>query len=1181
MASSSDSEEEPYYPDSEDMQDVSLPLGGVAEWPGATAAMEAGGEAMDVEESADRPGLGVCGAVQQQHERSVWELPEELLEYILAFLSPYQQHKTAALVCKQWHRLIKGVARQCYHGFIRAVQDGRIQWESRTYPYPGTPITQRFSHSACYYDTNHSMYVFGGCTHSSCNAAFNDLWRLDLNSKEWIRPLASGSYPSPKAGATLVVHGDLLVLFGGWTRPSPYPLHQPERFFDEIHTYSPSKNWWNCVVTTQGPPPMAGHSASVIGNKMIVFGGSLGSRQMNNEVWVLDLEQWAWSRPAVTGTKPQPRGGQSQIVLDDQTILILGGCGGPNAVFKDAWLLLLDVQPWHWQQLEVVNEEHCAPELWCHPACKVGDCVVVFSQAPSGKAPLSPSLHSRPSPISTSPPAVPAPIRLGDHKSQSPRRSPREPEEEAQCVNGRWGTLRPRAQRSQPGGDSGSSAGSSPECAPSIVEDRSPRNSSREEENYMCPPSVGSDLLSSLTPPRTAQPTDPVPVTSSIVRDDLRAHPERPTDHVRSSSEPAASSARMPLPGAGRLLSGPSREAIATEAGDGLADRPPLYSAETSYAYNYGPVNERSAKCPPDGSCNFSSSPLRKHQKPPWQDRPNNAPGHSLTDDARIQICASHSGATAPGGLGENGASSVISGLLSRPASSGFHKHRNPNAASRCNGTQDTAAACERSSFNTSERDAWHRQLDGARSGLSSPQMNGLHRYMAAASERHSVRMLSAEATSGFDVPTKGWRECPVGSQSTSSTHKVASTLENKHAASSPTLNAGPRAALLSFDNETSDNSRSEEDVMVTVRRSGLGAAVFGAQRHAADGSAAATARFGGSAFASANNMGPKMMFGRGRTESTNHMSKRKNFASDSSLRISPSRMSSLGSEGRFREALTARQHDDANCGSYSVRDGQDHRLSFVCRPESPSCDLSSMDMVGRSSTTLSAETKGLSADVLSAALRSVGTSVSVADKSGSVGECAAHNDRMESGVNVNGSASAVAAAASVAATHSPTEDEMAPAASSTDAEAAAAEAESATGPIQSSAPGGAAAAAGGGGGGGGGGGTSRSFQNLAQRLGAPRHHPHSLSLGKPLYQSLNCKPMRMYVLEVGQARSSRRVAWKGLSCRSVVGPPETSLHTVVRGRGELIIFGGLVDRKQNVKYYPKTNALYFVRAKR
>lgn len=42
-----------------------------------------------------------------------------------------------------------GVAHQCYHGFMKAVQEGNIQWESRTYPYPGTPITQRFSHSKC------------------------------------------------------------------------------------------------------------------------------------------------------------------------------------------------------------------------------------------------------------------------------------------------------------------------------------------------------------------------------------------------------------------------------------------------------------------------------------------------------------------------------------------------------------------------------------------------------------------------------------------------------------------------------------------------------------------------------------------------------------------------------------------------------------------------------------------------------------------------------------------------------------------------------------------------------------------------------------------------------------------------------------------------------------------------
>lgn len=146
-----------------------------------------------------------------------------------------------------------------------------------------------------------------------------------------------GSYPSPKAGATLVMHKDLLVLFGGWTRPSPYPLHQPERFFDEIHTYSPSKNWWerlkywdfkdaavtsdwlvtfgrhflpfcvlrwNCIVTTHGPPPMAGHSSSVIGNTMVVFGGSLGARQMYECITCVCVPI-IWAGPTASGVRKQ------------------------------------------------------------------------------------------------------------------------------------------------------------------------------------------------------------------------------------------------------------------------------------------------------------------------------------------------------------------------------------------------------------------------------------------------------------------------------------------------------------------------------------------------------------------------------------------------------------------------------------------------------------------------------------------------------------------------------------------------------------------------------------------------------------------------------------------------------------------------------------------------------------
>ncbi|XP_040143913.1 F-box only protein 42 isoform X4 [Ictidomys tridecemlineatus] len=644
----------------------------------------------------------VLDVEEPRHNRSMSELPEEVLEYILSFLSPYQEHKTAALVCKQWYRLIKGVAHQCYHGFMKAVQEGNIQWESRTYPYPGTPITQRFSHSACYYDANQSMYVFGGCTQSSCNAAFNDLWRLDLNSKEWIRPLASGSYPSPKAGATLVVYKDLLVLFGGWTRPSPYPLHQPERFFDEIHTYSPSKNWWNCIVTTHGPPPMAGHSSCVIDDKMIVFGGSLGSRQMSNDVWVLDLEQWAWSKPNISGPSPHPRGGQSQIVIDDATILILGGCGGPNAV---------------------------------------GQCVVVFSQAPSGRAPLSPSLNSRPSPISATPPALVPETR--EYRSQSPVRSM----DEAPCVNGRWGTLRPRAQRQTPSG-------------------------SRE---------------GSLSPARG----DGSPILNG------------------GSLSPGTAAV------GGSSLDSPVQ-----------AISPSTPSASEGYDLKMG----------------LSLAPRRG----------------SLPDQKDLRL------------------GSIDLSWDLKPASGSNH-------------------------------------------------VDGMDNRTVTGSVRHPP-----EQTNGVHTPPH-----------------VASAL--------------------------------------------AGAVSPGALRRSLE------------AIKAMSSKGPS-----------------------ASAALSPPLGSSPGSPG-----------------SQSLSSGE---TVPIPRP----------------------------------------------------------------------------------------------------------------GPAQ---------------------GDGHSLPPIARRLG--HHPPQSLNVGKPLYQSMNCKPMQMYVLDIKDTKEKGRVKWKVFNSSSVVGPPETSLHTVVQGRGELIIFGGLMDKKQNVKYYPKTNALYFVRAKR
>jgi F-box protein 42 len=67
---------------------------------------------------------------------------------------------------------------------------------------------------------------------------------------------------------------------------------------------------------------------------MIVFGGSHGQGSRTNDVWVLDLVEFTWTRRDIAGRQPNPRYGQTQTVLDDLHILVIGGCGGANMLFR-------------------------------------------------------------------------------------------------------------------------------------------------------------------------------------------------------------------------------------------------------------------------------------------------------------------------------------------------------------------------------------------------------------------------------------------------------------------------------------------------------------------------------------------------------------------------------------------------------------------------------------------------------------------------------------------------------------------------------------------------------------------------------------------------------------------------------------------------------------------------------
>ncbi|OAD60168.1 F-box only protein 42 [Eufriesea mexicana] len=307
-------------------------------------------------------------------ECNIDDLPDVVLEYILSLIPPYKNLQECKLVSKRWFRATKNVIQHNKAHFHKSVAYGSLLWS----PWPpehGTPtIAKRHSHSACTYEN--SMYVFGGCT--ARYTTFNDLWRLDLDTRKWIRLITMGTYPSPRGCATMLYYKKSFILFGGWSHPELCSVYQQLKFYNELHVYSIESNRWIVINTLETPPPTSAHSASIHKNYMIVFGGICNGYR-SNDVWCLNLDSYSWHKQATSNLKPQPRYGQCQIELGDKHLLVLGGCTGPNDVMNDAWLLKMEGTAWTWKKVNMHNTEWAPTRIWGHQACKVGNYVVVLS----------------------------------------------------------------------------------------------------------------------------------------------------------------------------------------------------------------------------------------------------------------------------------------------------------------------------------------------------------------------------------------------------------------------------------------------------------------------------------------------------------------------------------------------------------------------------------------------------------------------------------------------------------------------------------------------------------------------------------------------------------------------------------------------------------------------------------
>ncbi|RLN97232.1 hypothetical protein BBJ28_00007148 [Nothophytophthora sp. Chile5] len=210
-------------------------------------------------------------------------------------------------------------------------------------------------HDTVYLDSKHLLLVFGGERYADDDGKFDilsDIMVLDTECFLWYPPAIRGTAPVARSGHTCTVIGNDVVVFGGSRgrnrQSSLYILDSDE--------------WEWKTVKVEGKPPSARtyHSAVTVGDDRIIYFGGNDSTKSFNSVHVLQKKAgdagWLWFHPCVVGTPPQARTGHSATLMKDGKVLIFGGwdpqpddASAPTSVFDDAFLL--DITTWEWESV--------------------------------------------------------------------------------------------------------------------------------------------------------------------------------------------------------------------------------------------------------------------------------------------------------------------------------------------------------------------------------------------------------------------------------------------------------------------------------------------------------------------------------------------------------------------------------------------------------------------------------------------------------------------------------------------------------------------------------------------------------------------------------------------------------------------------------------------------------------
>ncbi|XP_041668656.1 protein GLUTELIN PRECURSOR ACCUMULATION 3 isoform X2 [Cheilinus undulatus] len=218
-------------------------------------------------------------------------------------------------------------------------------------------------HSATYDPESKSVYVYGGLRESQC---YSELYILDTLTWKWKLVNAKGNVPNLAYHSASFYKKELFV-FGG---VESNHLSADKPCSNALYIFNPEfELWYQPIVEGDMPLPRFGHSATLILNKLIIFGGRKTATYLN-DLHVLDLGFMEYTAVKCGNMPPLPRGFHAALPVSDKKILISGGCCAVGAL-QDVHVFNTDTNMWSALATSLLCSKPRAGHSMIHLGCSI------------------------------------------------------------------------------------------------------------------------------------------------------------------------------------------------------------------------------------------------------------------------------------------------------------------------------------------------------------------------------------------------------------------------------------------------------------------------------------------------------------------------------------------------------------------------------------------------------------------------------------------------------------------------------------------------------------------------------------------------------------------------------------------------------------------------------------------